>query len=128
MFPPTSNPTPNRKHPMKTILTLTTFLVLSITSLSAGDTRYFTKFIRASDAPLIIDVPAGLYIAITDFWQSQVQIGENGGVVASKGASPGVLVFSANSDKPVVLAGPITATVNPVPGMTLLITYQLGRN
>jgi hypothetical protein len=104
-------------------------LVVSISSLSAGDTRYFTKLVHDTDAPLQIEVPTGIYMEITDFKQSQIQGPAFASVVATKSASQtGISVLVANSDKRVVLAGPITATVTPLPGSTLLITYLLGRN
>lgn len=111
---------------MKTPLSIIAFLVISITSLAAGDTKYFSKFVSETDAPLRLEVPANFYMDITDFRQSQVQ-GVIGSVVASKGAA-NVSVLVANSDKRAVLAGPIVVTVNPVPGATLFITYLLGRN
>jgi hypothetical protein len=92
-----------------------------------GETKYFTKFIHSSDAQLIVEVPANRYLEIIDFKTSHAQI-QAGQVIAFQGPLARVVVATANTDKRVVLAGPITATVNPIPADTLFITYLLGPN
>lgn len=119
---------------MKTTLNIIAFLTISICSLHARETKYFTKVIHETDAPMRLDLPERLYMKITDFSQTSQNPGGNvlGSVVVYKGDAQqsGVNVLLANSHHPrgTFLAGPLSVYVHPVPGSTLLITFLLGHN
>lgn len=116
---------------MKTSLSILAFLVLSLASLSAKDTRYFSYIIKGTDDPVQIAVQAGLYMKIVNFSQQQTQSNTVGDISVTKyGNTASILTSSRNGSAPdpVFIAGPCTVTISPLPGDTLFVTFLLGWN
>jgi hypothetical protein len=117
----------------QTSLAVIAFLVLSIGSLSARDSRYFSYIVRSTDDPVQFDLPANLYMKITNFSQASTSgVNTFGGILITKYGAE-ALVMTANSTaasstNPVFVAGPCTVTVPPVQGATLFVTFLLGWN
>ena len=111
----------------QTSLAAIAFLLLSLGSLGARDSRYFSYIIRSTDAPVQFDLPANLYMKVVNFSQLPSGLNVVGGVTVTKnGASADVM--TANSTNPVFVAGPCTVTISPVSGATLFVTFLLGWN
>ena len=124
---------------MKKILILLGISVsLAASNASAGDGKYFSRIIHDSDSPAQLVVPSGFFIKITTFTQTGGAGGDQiGGVTVYRGASggsDGATVLLANAAQPgtandgVIIAGPNTVYVAPVPNATLFISYLVGRN
>jgi hypothetical protein len=122
---------------MKKLL-LGMLLLVSLSSAFAGDGKYYSRIIHDSDAAMQVTVPSGLYMKITTFTQSGGFGGNQiGGVTVYRGASggpDGATVLLANSaptgasSEGVIVAGPTTVYVAPIPNATLFISFLLGRN
>jgi len=124
---------------VKKILLFLAIIAISTASLTAGqDTKYFTRIIHATDGGLTLELPVYIYLRIVTFTQTGGFGGTAFGsviVYQDGNAADGANVLFANatplstaSSPDVIIAGPATVFIAPVPNATLLVTYQLGYN
>jgi hypothetical protein len=117
----------------QTSLAAIVFLVLSLASVSARDSRYFSYIIHPTDDPVHFDLPANLYMEVVTFSQtSSGATNQVGSVTVTKFGGDASVMFAtqptSSTTNPVFVAGPCTVTVHPVTGATLFITFLLGWN
>jgi hypothetical protein len=122
---------------MKKLL-LGILLLVCSHSAFAADTRYFSRLIHESDAPLVVEVESGVYMRINTFTQSGgiggAQVGSVAVYQGDEGISRAATILLANSaptggsNDGVIVAGPKTVYIAPAPSATLFISYLLGRN
>ena len=113
-------------------LTILVCVALIVHSVWAGP--YHTKVIPSNGAPLTLSIAENVFLRIRNFTQEGPATARGTVLVAVDNQTVNVLsasqIDSTNLATPpevmnrVVIAGPATVTINPVPNATLTITYQ----
>ena len=109
-------------------------LLVTASSIFAGP--YKTEIISAAGNPLVLTVADQTYLRITNFTQEggsargivTVTInGQSADVLTATQLNSGSLATAQEPINKVIIAGPATVTISPVPGATLSITYKRTR-
>lgn len=127
---------------MKKLASILLTLLITITSLSASEGKFYSQVIHDSDDAFVLRLPPNKFIKITNFTQStaiQITPGNfaTAAVYVYQGA-PGLAGTAAvYSNLPgttrevhedIYVAGPAVVYVPPLSGAVLLLSYLLGNN
>ena len=127
---------------MKNIASFIVTLLITVTSLCAGDGKFYSQVIHETDGAFALRLPSNKFIKITNFTQSgsvetEPGVFTVGAVYVYQGAPglPGITALTAGLPssnrvlhEDVYIAGPVIVYVPPVAGATLLLSYLLGNN
>lgn len=126
---------------MKTLASLTFTLFLTIAAASAGEGKFYSHVIHATDEAFVLHLPANKFIKITNFTHSGTSTDPDnfptGAVHVYQGANglPGTTALystlpstTREVHEDVYIAGPAIVYVPALPGATLLFSYLLGNN
>lgn len=106
-------------------------LSIGVSPVFAGP--FHTKIIGTGDSPLVLTVAENVFLQIRNFTQEggsargTVNVTINGvpaNILTASQINSTSLLLAPEVINRVVIAGPATVTVSPVPGATLTITYR----
>jgi hypothetical protein len=118
---------------MKTLIITLAVLTLSLTTVPAKEGTFSSVIIRETDSAFQLDLTARQWIKIINFTQNTTTpLSGRAGVAVYKGDAALWVLFAddpATTHAPhddVIVAGPATIKVPPMPNTTIFVTYQRG--
>ena len=116
---------------MKTLITILTVLVISLSATRAKDGTFVSVIITDPDKPLQLNLRDRQWIKITNFVQNGGNTDGNSAGVAVFQGDLGMWVLFANdprtTNEPVIIAGPAIINVSvPSADVRAFLTYQRG--
>lgn len=111
------------------------FLSLVAPAAQASEGRFFSEIVQPSDQPLVVSVKQGLVARIINLDQESgsatravVTVTKANGASATVGAGNVAGSDDIELQKDLIVAGPATITVNPLPDAKIYVAYRIERN